>query len=74
MALTLSCFDSLEILILTLLSASFAAFFASAFVRNASSSSIHGKLSSSFIHAEYILTLQSKLVTKYLTREQLKRL
>ena len=47
-------FGSLEIFILALINTSFTAFCASALVWNASSSSIHGKVSSIFINAEYI--------------------
>jgi len=68
-----SCFGSLAIFILALLSISFTAFRASALVWNASSSSIHGKLSSIFIHAEYNwFKLYPR--QRYFKGEQLKRL
>jgi hypothetical protein len=64
-ALLFSFFGSLAIFILALLRISFTAFCASAFVWNASSSSIHGKLSSIFIHAEYIYVHNLRLAQEY---------
>jgi hypothetical protein len=64
-ALLFSFFGSLAIFILALLRISFTAFYASALVWNASSSSIHGKLSSIFLHAEYIYVHNLRLVQEY---------